>query len=126
MTLPSANWYARRTKVSALVVIVISFSIGCWYLCRRKFSGDLECAGQRTFMLLRSDPDAVSGNEFGIGYADEGEHPAQIRLEMLTCGGRCVGIVAQGELGLKRRQIANFPALRELVARGYGIRLARG
>lgn len=44
-------------------------------------------------MLLRSDPDAVSGNAFGIGYADEGEHPAQIRLEMLTCGGRRVGIV---------------------------------
>ena len=60
MTLPSANWYARRTKVSASVVIVISISIGCWYLCRRKFSGGLECACQRTFMLLRSDPDAVS------------------------------------------------------------------
>src|SRR5262245_13162224 len=93
MTLPSAAWYARRTTVSASVVIVISVSIGCSYSCGRKIAGGLQCAGQRPFMLLGPDPDAVGGNELGIRHADEAEYPAQIGLEMFTGGGRCAGVI---------------------------------
>ena len=44
----------------------------------------MQRAGQRLLAMFRSHLDAVSRNEFGIGDADEAEHPAQIGFEVLA------------------------------------------
>jgi len=58
-----------------------------------EISRNMQRTGYRFFPMLGSDLDSVGGNEFGIGHADEAEHPAQISFQMFADGGRCAGAV---------------------------------
>ena len=53
----------------------------------------LQCAGQRLLAMLRSDLDAIGGNEFGVLHADEAEHPAQIGFEVFADRRRRTGAI---------------------------------
>src|SRR5215510_6124978 len=64
-------------------------------LCGREVAGCLQRASHRFLAMLRSNLDAVGGNEFAIVDADKAEHPTQIGFEMLADrGGRAGAIKA--------------------------------
>src|ERR1700749_837046 len=60
---------------------------------RAKTGRGLQGTGESLLAVFRADLDAVGIDQFGVGDADEAEHPSQIGFEMLAERGGRAGAV---------------------------------